>query len=103
MRLRPSRKDDDAMSSNAMSLTTTDRVVRESEEQGKATEQQLNTAADQLELAISEGNHDPTVVQRVADLVRYMRSSESPSGNPMIELLRNPPRPEPPNNGSKKP
>ncbi len=67
-------------------------TVRQSDRVGAESREQMEHTADAIETALEEtkGQHDPSIARRVSDLIDYLRSSNAPVPNPVIELLREP-------------
>lgn len=89
--MRRSRNIDELIDSADVRSGRTERTVLESERIAEASRAQQHEAADQLEeaLAVTMGEHDPSITERVSELIAHLRQDYRSDG-PLIELIREP-------------
>ena len=82
-------RNDDDVELTADRFSRTERAIVASEQMAAENRRLHNQTADDLEDAMSSGTHDQSIVDRVSDLIAYLRSDYKSDG-PLVELIREP-------------
>jgi hypothetical protein len=86
--IRKNRSVESMVESAHERAASTERTVAASMQQAERTYSTMEETAQTLESAVEEGagQHDPAIVQKVMDLVSYLRAP-APPANPLIDLF----------------